>query len=157
MENKTDKPYSLQDALWEVAIQNGIATERSNHFTSFCAAYSKMTEMHKMYAAELYKEKATEELRAMLQTSIAELYESRKEMEGLIEIHHLQSQELLSEIERLKESNKELVEALRDTIHRMSKARVILCGKNLDDWQMLNASKYESLVLKSEGDVNKKI
>lgn len=113
MENKTDKTYSLQDAKDEVARKKhghtGWEALRIFHTGKFITWEEIICE-----AAELYKEKATEELRNAFDEAVESNENLRKEMDGLIEIHHLQSQELLSEIERLKESNKELVEKTID-------------------------------------------
>lgn len=137
MENKTDKPYSHKQAKNDIAKKYGYESwfdinfyqVDSNNMTTK-APYSE--EVFRDEAAELYASKATEEL--------------RKENERLNAWSEKQNKfiDLLAiEIERLKESNKELVEAL----HRIASR-----GKGV-----LRKIAQEALAKKSEGEVNKKI
>lgn len=176
MENKTDKPYSLQDAKDEMCKR--IKLPALN-----CIMNVENLLPITDGIAELYKEKATEELRNDFDEAVESNENLRKEMEGLIEIHHLQSEEFLSEltqvtgekeelrkeneelvdisvkqnntlkewkieIERLKESNKELVEDLKDAYNAFMNGEL-----GLDSI----VTNIEAAIQKSEGDVNKKI
>lgn len=135
MENKTDKPYSLQDAKDEVAKKNGYISWEKWRAINFGVIALDHGDYPMVAVAELYASKATEEL--------------RKEMDGLIEIHHLQTQELVSEIERLKESNKELVEAL----NMSNQLNHALVGIGYIEW--VECEVITKVIQKSEGEIKK--
>lgn len=205
MENKTDKPYSLHDAFTEVSKKYGHVVSSAHLKISkllknptLKAAYQLIYDCDNE-AAELYKSKATEELRKEneeLQTQISLFHtdreerkqlvrELRKEIERTVEYNN----KLFTEIERLKESNKvkdeeinglrgfnntqderwreytkkleesnkELVEALKAMVKRNSQLYSMVEYPREDmsgETSLINA---KALILKSEGDVNKKI
>ncbi len=107
MENKTS--YTFDDAISEVSKKYGVLN------WTF------------LQAAELYKSKATEELRNAL-TQLQDRFNDsttkfRTEVEELRkdnEVLHIMLHDNISEIERLKDSNKELVEASKGLVNEIT-------------------------------------
>jgi uncharacterized protein YgfB (UPF0149 family) len=138
MENKTS--YSLQDAKGEVAVKAGYFDwlNLEKRLSTSINETDNIICMYQDQAAELYKEKATEVLiethRLQSEDMLSDIVqltgekeELRKENEALkvwSEKQNVFIDNLGQEITRLKESNKEMVEALKDlhesTLYKLS-------------------------------------
>lgn len=153
MENKTDKPYSLQDAKVYAQFELG-CTEH------FIETVLKQISIDKYIdeVATVYASKATEELRKANEELKAKIKQQDKEYvsNGSIQEWKDYSERTTAMIERLKESNKELVEALKESIKVTRDYKVGEIKEPLYLVENKTFLKAEKLIQKSEGDVNKK-
>lgn len=154
MENKTDKPYSLQDAKNEFAIQQGFKAW-DDDFMTHCNYGHLFDAVDNV--SEYFKSKATEELR-----------KENEELQTQVSMFQTDRSERIEEMKRLKESNKELVEALKVEIEKTNNTLKGDFGQidEKDIFQTTSFTRGKQIGLnvalsiikeKSEGDVNKKV
>ncbi len=119
MENKTDKPYSLQDAKDEVAKIEGFF--KWSELSEWLLHYISLENI------EFYNAKWEQSFNKFTSKATEELRKENEELRKLLHDHNGMCQQklndqiksVLPEIERLKESNKELVEALDDACENL--------------------------------------